>query len=103
MKAGRVWRAWPLLLLVLFAGLWEIRTDLLETGDAAARERHLARGGELVDEVVVARLGHGARAHRPDACAAGRDRRCCRASRLPGRPPAAPGPAPTMVMVWGVV
>ena len=38
MKAGRVWRAWPLLLLVLFAGLWEIRTDLLEIGDAATRE-----------------------------------------------------------------
>lgn len=38
MKAGRVWRAWPLLLLVLFAGLWEIRTDLLEIGDAAARQ-----------------------------------------------------------------
>ena len=38
MKAKRWLRAWPLLLFVLFVGLWEIRTDLLETGDAAARE-----------------------------------------------------------------
>lgn len=37
MKAKRWLRAWPLLLIVLFAGLWEIRTDLLEIGDAAAQ------------------------------------------------------------------
>ena len=37
MKAKRWLRAWPLLLFVLFVGLWEIRTDLLEIGDAAAQ------------------------------------------------------------------
>lgn len=38
MNARRLFRAWPFLPLLLVAGLWQIRADLLEIGDAAVAE-----------------------------------------------------------------